>query len=356
MNKIDISNWKEYVVGDLLEKIHVSNFPFRASDLPTEPDTINTLPLVAAGVDNQGRNSYGDPKYTKILSNCLTVSANGANSGATFYQKDDFSILQDAYALQLIDKYSQHRTENIYLFLAATIERALENNNWTNKATWTRTQAKKIKLPATPDGEPDWQYMDEYIAKLAAYAQKNVDLLNTLKPAKHRVNISDWKEFTVGDLFDIHSTKKKFNAKSLYFNGQYPYVARGQFLNGIRGYIDKDPQYLNPANTISFGQDTATMYYQPEPYFTGDKIQIFELHDKYPELNEKIAQFLIACMHIAFSTYSWGAQSFAVTKLRKAKIKLPVTSTGDPDFNYMEKYIDKMQNRAIQNIELLKNI
>lgn len=44
--------------------------------------------------------------------------------------------------------------------------------------------------------------------------------------------------------------------------------------NGCRGFIEQDLIYLNAANTISFGQDTATMFYQEHPYFTGDKIKI----------------------------------------------------------------------------------
>ena len=44
--------------------------------------------------------------------------------------------------------------------------------------------------------------------------------------------------------------------------------------NGQKGFINEDESFLNDGNTISFGQDTATMYYQEFPYFTGDKIKI----------------------------------------------------------------------------------
>ena len=108
--------------------------------------------------------------------------------------------------------------------------------------------------------------------------------------------MTEFKEFTLASsyyyrgqkvvvsdmgIFEIYPTKKKINANTLTFNGKYPYVARGEGNNGIRGYINYDHQFLNPANTISFGQDTATMYYQPNAYFTGDKIYIFKLNEKY---------------------------------------------------------------------------
>lgn len=61
---------------------------------------------------------------------------------------------------------------------------------------------------------------------------------------------------------------------TLLEHGKYPYVVRMGSNNGQKGYIDEDEKYLNPGNTISFGQDTATMYYQETPYFTGDKIKM----------------------------------------------------------------------------------
>ena len=110
------------------------------------------------------------------------------------------------------------------------------------------------------------------------------------------------RAFRMDELFDIHTPAKKFNANTVKFGGKYPYVARGSSNNGIRGYITEDPRYLNPANTLSFGQDTATVYYQSKVYFTGDKIKILEL--KGYKLDEKIALYLIPTIRKAFSNLS----------------------------------------------------
>ena len=61
----------------------------------------------------------------------------------------------------------------IYLFLAAVIRRGLINNDWSNKATWTRVQKTIIKLPVTSSGEPDWHYMDNYVASMKAIASQS---------------------------------------------------------------------------------------------------------------------------------------------------------------------------------------
>lgn len=179
-HKIDIKAWKEFKVGELFDQIKTKKIPFKALDLPSKPDGINTLPLVAAGVDNQGRNRYVDPKYADALSNCLTVSANGANSGVTFYQNSNFSILQDAYALELNENYKDYRKAKIYLFLAGILNRALINNDWTNKATWARVQKKNILFPVTSTGQLNFDYMEKYIDGVQNKAHESLELLKQI--------------------------------------------------------------------------------------------------------------------------------------------------------------------------------
>ncbi|WP_105281826.1 restriction endonuclease subunit S [Escherichia sp. MOD1-EC6158] len=157
-----------------------------------------------------------------------------------------------------------------------------------------------------------------------------------------------WEEYTIGRLFSIQTPKKKFNANKLTFNGNYPYVARGSNNNGIKGYIDEDKTYLNPGNTISFGQDTATMFYQESAYFTGDKIKVFSL--RHGELNSRIAVFLISAMKKSFSTFSWGSSSFNENVLNKVKINIP-TFNNVPAYNYMVKYIEELEAAHIEELE-----
>ena len=119
-----------------------------------------------------------------------------------------------------------------------------------------------------------------------------------------------FEEYRIGELFDISTPKKKFNANAIEFGTKYRYVVRTSQNNGIRGYLDEDEKYLNPANTISFGQDTATIFYQDQPYFTGDKIKIMRF--LLNELNPTIACYLLSAMNKSFSTFQWGQSSFDV--------------------------------------------
>ena len=160
-------------------------------------------------------------------------------------------------------------------------------------------------------------------------------------------NGGEWKSFKIGELFEINTPKKKFNANAIKFNGKYPYVARGDSNNGIRGYIDEDEAFLNEANTISFGQDTATIFYQTSPYFTGDKIKIFTF--KKGELDRYKANFLISVMKKAFINFSWGSSSFNVGNLKNVCVLLPVLPTA------CHTDLERSEREVSQNIESKKD-
>lgn len=165
-----------------------------------------------------------------------------------------------------------------------------------------------------------------------------------------------YKEFRIGDLFEIGSPKKRFNANAIQIHdkpvtGSHPYVVRTSQNNGQRGYIIQDEKYLSPANTFSFGQDTATVFFQTEPYFTGDKIKIMSLKDKSAALSEQSACYLMKLLRASFANYSWGQSSFNEETLCNNAIKLPVTLDNIPDYQYMEKYISELEQECISELE-----
>ena len=156
--------------------------------------------------------------------------------------------------------------------------------------------------------------------------------------------------FTLGELFEVLTSKKRFDANKVqvFEEGKNPYVVRTSSNNGQRGFIDEDELYLNDGNTISFGQDTATMFYQEKPYFTGDKIKILKAKNK--KFNKNNAQFFISTMAKAFSAFSWGSSSFNVSIIENQKLTLP-TQNGKIDFAFMESFIAELEAERIAELE-----
>ena len=178
-----------------------------------------------------------------------------------------------------------------------------------------------------------------------------------------------WVKFELQKIATVSSPKKRFNANTLtiYSQGKegFPYVVRTSLNNGIRGYIKEDERYLNSANTFSFGQDTATVFWQPQPYFTGDKIKILTPRR---EFSTEIALFILITIRKAFSMFSWGTDSFNEDIIKTTKISLPVLMQEDdtpvideecffhdegyiPDFDYMQKCIMELKQEHIIGME-----
>lgn len=152
-------------------------------------------------------------------------------------------------------------------------------------------------------------------------------------------------------MFDVISYKKRFDANKVDIkkNGKYPYVVRTSSNNGQRGFIVEDESFLNEGNTISFGQDTATMFYQEIPYFTGDKIKILKAKDK--RFNKKNAQFFLSTMVNSFSSFSWGGSRFNVDIIKNQNVSLPYKN-GEIDFDFMETFIEELEAERITDLSI----
>ena len=151
-------------------------------------------------------------------------------------------------------------------------------------------------------------------------------------------------------MFEVESYTKRFDANKVTIKekGKYPYIVRTSSNNGQKGFIDEDESFLNDGNTISFGQDTATMFYQEKPYFTGDKIKI--LKSKLTRFNKSNAQFFLVSMRRAFSSFSWGSSSYSVNVIKDQKIKLP-TLNGEIDFDFMERFVAELEAQHVAELD-----
>ena len=158
--------WKDYTIEDLFEKVKTEKIAAKANDFPTTPTEEWSLPLLTAGAENQGLARYAKREQCPtILKNVITISANGANTGVTYYQDKEFAVLQDAYAIKLKDM--DIPSKEVGLFLASCIGKVLHGNfSWTYKAGWERIKKLSIKLPVKEADVIDWDYMQSYIKEL----------------------------------------------------------------------------------------------------------------------------------------------------------------------------------------------
>ena len=168
-----------------------------------------------------------------------------------------------------------------------------------------------------------------------------------------RSNGGEFREFRLDEIFELKSSKKIFHANNLEIydekiNGANPYVVRSTQNNGIRGYIFENKAYLNEGNTLSFAQDTFSVFYQAEEYFTGNKVKV--LKSKFSEFNSKNRSLIwFQIFNFVLQSCTWGLGS-NVSSISEIKILLP-TLGGKINFSFMEKFIEELERERVEELD-----
>ena len=321
-----------------------------------------TTPYLGAGAGNNSIISY--ISYNKVLieeAPCIFI---GGKTFVVTYQENDF-FSNDSHNLVLYVKDARLQNKSCQLLLVSCIYKSLKNKySWGNSISYKKIQDDKIVVPIK-NNTIAFEFMESFIEELEAErieeleaylsvsglkdTQLTADELSALDKLKS--NKIFWKEYTIDQLFDIVTTAHRFDANKIHIieNGRYPYIVRTSNNNGQRGFIDENPIYLNSGNTISFGQDTATIFYQEKPYFTGDKIKI--LIPKLLNFRKENAQFFISTMNLTFSNFTWGSTRFNVDILKNQIVKIPISSKDkEIDFVFMETLIKAIQKLVIADV------
>lgn len=366
--------WGEYKIGELFD---VDNtWIYGKNWINRTPVPVNgSLPVVSGVTVNNGINYYttDDFEAHECFEDSLTISTRGEYSGTVTYHAGKF-LLANNILVMTMNRLSQKQK----LFIGSLIN-TLRYGGYSGYPRKETLKNDLIVLP-TKNNQIDFDFMDSFIQELEAERIQELEAylitmgLNDYHLSEQEKNLLSYhpkfKSFTLASsyfmrkklvkvdaegLFNIIPTKKKINANNIVFGGRHPYVSRGEKDNGIKGYIDFDEEYLNSENTISFGQDTATMYFQPNKYFTGDKIQVFTLNKRYGTLDEDIALYLISALNRTFESFKWGQQSFALDVIAPLSVRLPVKETGEIDFEYMRNYITAIKKVIISDVVKYKD-
>ena len=340
----------------MFEKLKTNNLKMKVGDLSPKKIAEFTLPVLTAGIENQGLNNYAPRDNATILKNVISISANGANTGATFYQNKEFTVLQDAYAISFKEEYIPN--DNQYLFLTGAIAKSIYGNfAWTDKAGWEKVKKEFIQLP-TKDGKIDFEFMDdcireleeERIRELSAYLTvsglDNYELSSEEKESLDAYGSIMFGECKFKDIFDKIKQGRRLK-KDDQIAGNIPFVMSGRTNTGVVGYIS-NPIALFPKNSITidiFGNS----FYRSYDFGAGDDTGVY-WNDKTQYSKEAMLYLTTAMEKTLLGKYSYGK------KLRSSqsfnfKMQLP-TKDGKIDFSYMELLISAVQKLVIKDVVL----
>lgn len=351
--KIDLGKWKKFHLYDENLFTIDSGSKLDKSKMTTENPTVL---FVGRAYPNNGIIDVVDeiaglPPYD---AGNLTLSL-GGELGACFVQDKPFYTSQNTIVL----KPNRNISKSVKQFIATSIFRESKSRYkpFVDELNRHVKTDFSFYLPCTQNGDPDFEYMELYMENIKNKVYRSIKNLDTIdKKQAKKTDFAQWKDFRVGDLFEIHPTKayKLTNAK-LFDDGKTPVVVNSAYCNGIGGYTSLKPTESGNMLTFSDTVDANTIFYQENDFVGYPHLQGIYVKDPYVKnWNKECLLFFMVMLRKCALTKGFDyANKFRRDIAINMQVKLPVTNNGIPDFEYMEHFINNFYVKVDKNLNKL---
>lgn len=349
MAKIDTSGWKEFLVGDLFDIHPTKAYKMTNAQLMDDGDN----PVVVNSSYNNGIGGYSTQEATE-KGGMITFS-DTTTADAIFYQPNDFVGYPHVQGMYPKGKYAEKWDEKQLLFFVVVFRKAavLCGFDYAYKFTREIASAMEVSLPVDASGEPDWAYMDEYMSAVVKESGASLENIGKVEKEFHPVNASDWRQFSIGSLFEIEKGTRLTRAAMI--EGDTPFIGATLENNGITARVG-NIGHVHPGGlmTVAYNGQKATgkAFYQPIPFWASDDVNV--LYPKFP-LTEGIALFLAPLFWEAGRPYSFG-DKWSKDVMENDCLVLPVNASSDPDWAYMDEYMRDVMERAQSDLSTMQSI
>lgn len=151
--------YKEFRLKDLFTRVK------RGTRLVTSERVPGNTPLITAGETNHGVSQYIQHNTELFPSNTLTIDmfGNVFYRGFEFFADDNIIVLN----------HPQLSKESL-LYIQSNLAWLTTNYSYAKQFRLTELKGLVINLPVTNQDEPDWEFMEKYIARLIYSVYKGV--------------------------------------------------------------------------------------------------------------------------------------------------------------------------------------
>ena len=354
---MDTSSWKKINITKIFDVSYGNKM-----DMCQMTPSSDGIPFVTRTATNNGVGAIVEPVEGVVAYPAGSLSiALGGSIGSTFLQTKDFYTSQNVAVLQPKEKLSS----NLLLFLAALIEKecSLRFVAFGRELNKHIKRDFTIKLPLIEEDKPNWKELEQFIQdriipQLPKKAQKvwlqKYDT-KSKKQEKMKLNTDEWKWFRYDEIFDI---KHGFYNKKPEDNpdGDIPFIGATDSNNGVTSHSDLETISITTKTgegnnspieekifenciAVTNNGSVGYAYYQAKPFTCTHDVN--PLYLKGHEINPYIALFL--CTLIEKERFRWAyGRKWRPIRMPSSMIKLPVTPTGEPDWQFMEDYIKSL--------------
>lgn len=348
MMRLDDREWKSF---ELYSVANVSHGRRLTKDARIQGKT----PLMTAGFSSQGVAEFVSNDLIKY-NNAVTVDM-FCNS---FYKP--FSVVGDdnIYFIQ-----SEHINRFTGAFISVCIANQSSVYNYGKQVREKVLKRFRIMLPITDDGEPDYQFMEDYIRELMAekkkqyrgYVKKRITELCAVPDDKQvdwksMIDSHEWEPFYMSQVFEEPQRGKRIVNEN-HIEGNTPLVSSQGTNNGVTNFVGNEDgvrRFINCLSIANGGSSAGKCYYQPFEFVGADHVTQCHRLDASPQQYLFLSTIVTKAL---MGKYGFSHEIKDKALLRE-RVLLPVTESGQPDYDFMELFGRKMmENKYNQYLDFL---
>jgi len=279
------------------------------------------MPVVSSGSKNNGVAGLFDTN--SIYNNVISVPRTGTICYA-FYHGYNCAINDNCLVLSPIVTM----TANEMIYYALLLRK--ENIKYVYGRQVTPERLGNTKFPEKHE-IPSWVHTtlvpDFSDIQKSVLDQPVPDLL-----------IKEWKSFRYDELFDIQRGLGP-RKKDLQEIGSLPFISSINKNNGVACFCNAEATHNGNVITVNRNGSVGEAFYQSEPFCTTEDVHVF--NPKF-SINPYIALFLCALIRKERFRYNYG-RKWGLERMNQSIVKLPVGSSGNPDWEYIETYMKTLK-------------
>lgn len=330
-------NWKVFRIDsifDMFTGASISQDKFNVGSIPriTATDTNNGIGLFTERLEDRNYRSF---------QNFISISF----LGSVFYHNYEASLDMKIHGLKIKNR---ELNSNLAQFIIVCLKNSLPKVSYGNQLSSKDLLTKSISLPVDKNGTPDWTFMEEYVQV------KSNQINNTYQlPRQHEItdfrNLDEveWDEYFIDEIIDVKSGVRL--TKDEQEKGRIPFIGSSDNHNGVTEFISNTNSSTS-SNILGVNYNGSVGYAFYHPYKATFSDDVKRLSFKNGKNNQYTLLFLKHIIERQAKKYAYGYK-FNGQRMKRQIVKLPSKSdSGQPDFEFMEQYMKRMENQAIQKV------
>ncbi len=169
-----------------------------------------------------------------------------------------------------------------------------------------------------------------------------------------KIDTSEWKPFKIGGEYGLFNVVKgKRLTKANMKEGNINFIGSSAENNGVTNHIS-NKENIHPGNllTVAYNGSVGVTFYQEKEFVASDDVNV--LYPKF-NMNRNIGLFLCPLLRAVGKNYEF-IDKWKKEDMENDSIYLPVTSDGSPDWQYMDIYIQNLEEKVTKSLNYLQSL